>query len=705
MDLLKLFRKKEKEIKQVPESNELAITNSLIYPSGLGISFYNPDELVRKKGGLKVYDEMRQDEQVKACLSLKKNAILSAGWNIESEDKELKDFILYNFEQFEGTINNILFNILSALDYGYSISELIWKEFTGGDFKGKYGYKQIKTKRPYLFSFDIDEFDNLKEDGIILSNLVSNNRLPKNKFVVFSYQKEFNNWYGTSDLRPAYRNWWSKDVIIKFWNIYLERFGQPLIRGQYNITDTNKISDLKTILNNLQSKTSIIHRKGEFDIDFLEAQRRGTSDYQEALNYHNRAIARSILIPDKLAEGGDTGAYAQARVHFDVFLLIVQQLRKEVEETIVTEQIIKPLIKYNYGDNVEIPQFKFNPVTEEQKIQLIDTWTKAVQTGAVYPLTEDQNKVRELLGFPIPVPKIEKEFKDKNYKINKRALSKYEKKVDFKQIDDSLIEQENKARENLQEILTKQRDSLIAFISSKILNNGLTTSLIRGLDLKYMMDIKISLQQMFDIGYKQGLKDAKTELPKKFALTQSQGMGITPKKAIEYLKAKSDFTALKIREPILKDVKRVLLNSLRTGASVKATITQLEKVYEPYLISGVIEEGEELAPYRLEAIVRTEIGEAYNYGRRAIGEDPDVSDYVLGYEFSEILDSRTTEISREIDGMTIKIDSDYLDDLTYPLHWNDRGMFVFITKDDEPIEWTDEGKLAEMAEWAKELKP
>jgi len=148
-----------------------------------------------------------------------------------------------------------------------------------------------------------------------------------------------------------------------------------------------------------------------------------------------------------------------------------------------------------------------------------------------------------------------------------------------------------------------------------------------------------------------------------------------------------------------------LLDSLRTGASVKATTTRLENAYQPYITEGEIKDGEELAPYRLESIVRTELGEAYNYGRRAVGEDPDLKDYIIGYQFSEILDSRTTEISREIDGMTIGIDSDYLDDLTYPLHWNDRGMFVFITIDDMPVEWTPDRELAKIAEWAKELKP
>ena len=712
MNLLKLFQRPSPSPIS-PSVGEVVNINSFIYPSGLGIIAYNPDELTRKKGGLRVYDEMRQDEQVKACLLFKKYAVLSPGWKIEPASANKKDidnarFVEYVFGEMKGTLNAILFNVLTALDYGYSISELVWMKYVEGEYQNKFGLKAIKTKQPHYFNFDSDEFGNLREDGIILNILSGTKKLPLNKFIVFTYQKEFDNWYGTSDLRAAYRNWWSKDAIIKFWNIYLERFGQPLTRGQYSSNDSNQISTLKTILQNLQSKTSIIHRKGDFEIDFLEATRRSTGDYADALQYHNRAIARSILIPDKITEGGDTGAYAQAKVQFDSFLWIVQQLRGELEETVMQEQIIKPLIKINYGNN-NYPKFRFNPITEDQKILLLQTFIDAVQKGAVLPNIEDQNKIREVLGFPLVEIKetaLAEKIKAEMVNIkNNRELSHYEKKINFIQIDKELKENENKYFKEIQEILIKQKEALTSFITSKILNDSLTPSLILSLDLKYMGEIKNIIKDMFEKGYKIGVKDAKTELPKKYVIVQRQGIGLTPKKAIQYLEAKSDFSALKIKEPLLKDIKKVLLDSLRTGASVKATTTRLENAYQPYITEGEIKDGEELAPYRLESIVRTELGEAYNYGRRAVGEDPDLKDYIIGYQFSEILDSRTTEISREIDGMTIGIDSDYLDDLTYPLHWNDRGMFVFITIDDMPVEWTPDRELAKIAEWAKELKP
>ena len=47
---------------------------------------------------------------------------------------------------------------------------------------------------------------------------------------------------------------------------------------------------------------------------------------------------------------GDTGAYSQAKVHFDVFLGVIQKLRQDIEETVMNEQLIKRLVSYNFSN-------------------------------------------------------------------------------------------------------------------------------------------------------------------------------------------------------------------------------------------------------------------------------------------------------------------------------------------------------------------
>ena len=712
---------------------EVATNDSALYKS-FEFTDYNPDTLVQAKGGLAIYDKMRVDDQVKATLSLKKQAVLAPGWDIEPgsddpKDVEIADFVEFSLEKMQGSVVDMLSQVMLALDYGYSIGEIVWKVYEDGLHAGKVGIRAVKSKRPHYFEFQSDEFGNLKPNGLLQRTYITDTKkLPVNKFLIYSYQKEFDNWYGTSDLRPAYRSWWSKDNIIRFWNIYLERFGSPLLIGKYTKNDTSAANDLMGILNNIQSKSSIVHREGDYSIDMLEAQRKGggASDYKEALSTHDRGIARAILVPDQLGEGGSgQGAFAKAKVQLDTFLWIVKKLRQDIEETVMNEQLIRRLVGWNFENVETLPKFKFRPLTDDQKVQLAQAFSEAVQKGAVIPTPEDENQIRKSLSFPEKetgegeavgqksvdnkptksgpgqaTPSQEETGEDqekqmsKEYQINPRPLTTYEKRVDFKKIDSELKDKESEVLVDMKETLTKQRDALTAYVTNKMIKGELTHTLINGLTLRFMGELKAEVKAMFDDTYKLGVSDGKKELPKKFI--KADGMPIEPDEALSYFSAKSDFVVRGIREPLTTATQGILYETIRTGATVPETVKAIQDAYIPYLAEGdVIIDEKQLTSYRLEAIVRTNMSEAYAYGRLAVGSDPELEGFVVGYQFSEILDSRTTDVSRFVDKKIISANHPALPSLTYPLHFNERGVFVFVTKDDGPVTFMSEGEIGQ----------
>ena len=400
-DLQKIFVKETPVDK--PNMNELAATDSNLY-SKFNILPYNPDTLVSRKG-LQIYDKMRLDDMVKASLTLKKFATLAPNYKILPADgsqkaEEIANFVAYTIDNMEGSMNDALFQILTALDYGFSVTEINYEQYDMGEHSGKIGLKNLKTKQPRYYSFAVDKYSNLLDKGLAYNINGEQKKLPTNKFLIFSYQKEFGNHYGTADLRPAYRGYWSKDTIIKFWNIYLERFANPTVVGKYRSNDPNSKTNLRNILDGLTAKTSITHRMDEFDIDFLEPSRSATQDFKEAINYYDKTIARSILIPDRLVAEGETGAYSQAKVHFDVFLFVLAKLRQDLEEVVMNEQLIKRLVQINFGNVTEMPKFKFNPMTDDQKFALNEMFITAVEKGVISPTLEDENYIRENLHFP-----------------------------------------------------------------------------------------------------------------------------------------------------------------------------------------------------------------------------------------------------------------------------------------------------------------
>lgn len=401
---------------------EISLTGSTIY-SGAGIVAYNPDSLVGKKG-LEIYKKMLDDDQIKAVLSMKKFARLMTTWEIQpasqdAMDVEVADFVKTNLQNMVGTFEDNLLNIYTALDYGYSVTEKIWYRIEKGKYAGKIGLKELKTREPFYYGFEIDEFGNLPKYGVVYQgptptsltkdaqktlteNVITSSgygyKLPTDKFVIYSYNKEFSNWYGRSDLRAAYRSWWSKDLLLRFMNIYLERFGMPTHVGKFpKGTSKTDRDNLKNVLDKVQSKYAITIPE-DVSIELLNAGAGGGDAFKNAIEMHNKFISRSILVPDLMGFNEISGgAYALGKKHFDVFLWILQKLGRDTEESIVGEQIIKQLVDYNYSNVTDYPKFKFESITAEGTATRANIIQMGVTGGFINPAEE---WIREYLALP-----------------------------------------------------------------------------------------------------------------------------------------------------------------------------------------------------------------------------------------------------------------------------------------------------------------
>lgn len=367
-----------------------------------GFYRYTPDTLASRKG-LRIYDKMLEDDQIKAALALKTHAVMATGWHIEPADgtpdsAEPAALVTYAFEKMEGNLQEDILEVLSALTFGFSISELVFATYDDGPFKGKVGLRKLATRRPHDFEFVPDAYDNLLDDGIKHGP----NRYPRGKFAIFSNMPTFNNHYGTSDLRAAYRHWWAKDNTLKFWAIWAERFGVGTAAARFTSgVPPASVEELKKILKNLQAPTSIVVPDGvTFETPF-NAAGAGWQAFRAAIDHYDLAIARSILLPAQsgfTAEPG-AGSFAKAKAQFNAFLLVVEKLRQDLQETVLGEQVIRPLIDLNYEvDNY--PKFRFNAFTEEDTAQLLAAFVNAVSAGVVGKTPEDEIHVRSVLGFP-----------------------------------------------------------------------------------------------------------------------------------------------------------------------------------------------------------------------------------------------------------------------------------------------------------------
>lgn len=363
---------------------------------------YNPDLLAAKKGGLAIYKKMREDDQVKACLLLKKAATTTSGWDIEGE-QEYVDFIKFVFITMEGTVEEMVKSILSAFDYGFSVHEKVYRYIDTGDYKGKIGLESVRPKSPTNINFDVDEYGRLKTDGILQRQLTGKvTRLPVDKMLLYAYQKEFDNYYGESDLKAAYRPYFVKTNVMRYWAMYLEKFGIPIIKGitkSGKITETQK-ADFKKLIQAIQAGMGVI-LPVDLNMELLESTRTDRGVFQAAIDTFNVGIARAILIPQLmgLVPQAGVGSYGKSETDLKVFDWILKDTNSAVQ-TVVNEQLIRQLIDINFGKQDDYPKFVIKPLKDEDKLKLVAAWSEAIARGAATSTIETEKFIRDILKFP-----------------------------------------------------------------------------------------------------------------------------------------------------------------------------------------------------------------------------------------------------------------------------------------------------------------
>jgi phage gp29-like protein len=372
----------------------------------LKLAQYNPDSLVGRSG-LKIYREMRLDEQVKAALNTKKYFAISNGWDIvppvyEGTDgkasKEITDFVRFNLSELDDTFEKVILNILTAMDFGFSCSEVSYRLINYGPYEGKYGLKSIKTRDPEHITFETDIFGNLLPNGV----LQNGTPMDKDRFIIYSYNEEFNNYYGTSDLRAAHKSWFCKENLLKFSVISLQRYGEPIAVATTEKTLTpEERTRLEAIFTNLQSRTLILVPSW-IQIKFEAPSPHTSEAFLPILNKLDTWIRIAIMLPGLLgmsAESG-VGSFARADQEMDVFLAVLEQLRRDVEAKI-NDRVVKPLCDYNYEVvSGRYPLFKFLPINKEELRKTLDGLIKSAEVGLITKTPPDENVARKLLGVP-----------------------------------------------------------------------------------------------------------------------------------------------------------------------------------------------------------------------------------------------------------------------------------------------------------------
>ncbi len=680
--------------------SQMAVVTSNMFVGDI-LPQFNPSALVSRKG-LQIYDRMRNDDQIKAALWFKKLAIVSTGWEVISpgnkpEDWEVTRFVRDQFDNIERSFMDCIVEILSALDYGFSCSEKIYFP-TPKDhlFPNKIGLRAIKSKKPHGISFKMDEFGTLDPDGIVQQGgKAGGNKLPVGKFVIYSHQFEFSNYYGKSDLEAVYRSWWVKENAYRWLAMLLERFGIPPIFALYepeSLTE-KQINDLLTVIERIQAATAgALPRASKDSLELWAPQLAGQAQrvFIPALEMFNRDIARGLLMPGLMGLTPDqqVGSFARARVIFDAFMLMISRTRRQIEDLVVTEQVLRPLVDLNYAiKSDEYPMFRFLPITDDLRLDLMKQWGDFVGAGVTEAQVDDEEHIRKLFAFPkidkslrgeeiLPDDDLEDDDEpveddddedeggdeggdddgddgDSNLKIGKpeklaseqeevktyvprTTPNRFEKQVDFKKITKTLDDLERNSVKNIVEAMVDVRNRFLKHIESKFDHK---VAFVRQLaSLRGMPKVSQAIGEFLEEAFDQGTVSVRNELSG--VVKFQDAPNFKPTQAIKFLKTKTFWITGIIDDSLRKEARGILLNSIENGEPLRETMRKLKTSFEPYVGDpSVIRSGRVISPSRLETIVRTNTTDAFNRGR--LVEARAAEDLVTGFEFSAVIDAVT----------------------------------------------------------------
>ena len=358
-----------------------------------------PDDAL--PGGSATYRRMLSDPQVKACLQTKKFAALSQSWEVHAasqspEDAHIAGFVRSALLQMRGSVLDTLYDVLDALAFGVSLVEINYRLIETGPDAGKIGLQSLKSKDPAGFTLETDAYAN-----VVAVRGLDGAAYPPDKFLRYAWLPQYENPTGQSDLKAAYKPWFVKQQLLRWWAKYLEKFGLPTVTGTYDPNrgyGPDQQRELLGIVAQVHNESAVV-LPSDMHLGLLETARAQAAGFAEAVDYLDRAIAKSILgqtlTTDSPNQGG--GSYALGSVHQDVLGFYVDKIQRDLEESVIGAQLIAPLVAYNFGPQAACPVFALGKPNAAQ----METTAKLIAdlvAGKV--IAPDEPWIRGYLGLP-----------------------------------------------------------------------------------------------------------------------------------------------------------------------------------------------------------------------------------------------------------------------------------------------------------------
>lgn len=376
--------------------------------------------------GIEAFDQMRRgDAQVKMLLSVSKGPIKSATWLIQpvddsEEEIEIAAFIEHILFNDIGlpdgskrkTFSEFITEALTFIEFGHSVFEVTHKLVENHPRFGTYhgladlGFRHQRS----ILEWNLNTNGSIKNirQCVPSGDLAVDVHIDGKNIIVFTIEKEGDNYQGISMLRPCYGNWFRKNVYRQLQAIGIERAakGVPIGKIPADILTRDDYEEqrkqFQKVLDALAShQTNGIIMGAGFELEELKLTH-DADKVQKVIKSENIEMTKAFLanFMEMGIEQG-SGSYALGSDISDIFLSGLTAHAKIIEERIDL-QIIQKLVNAKFGPREFYPKLKATGINDKAGKEIAEIIQIYIQTGVLKTSDRLEAHVSALHKLPPP---------------------------------------------------------------------------------------------------------------------------------------------------------------------------------------------------------------------------------------------------------------------------------------------------------------
>ena len=357
------------------------------------------------------YADMLNDPTVAYCIGLIQDAICAGEWHLEPAKKIMSGHSSADSSrsgsmalEIERNLRDIdveaaLHDALDAIWRGFRAHEITW------DYRaGRHVLESLAAIDPDQIALELD--DRMRVTAV-LSKPVGHDpqRLPREKIWMHVHNPSRTRPAGESVLEPVYRAWSSKNRLLQFWGLSIQRFGMThmIVRIPANTPPGEQANLLATLYQGRLDGVYLL--KEQYTVEVLNPTQWANLTFEAAIDYQDSEIVKGLLYmyqPGGSATGQTyvtgAGLGEQARATAARLQRISRALARSF-----TMDVIAPLCKSNWGTELaDVPRLVL-PIPDTGRIAtLAAPLASLVSAGIADPAT-----AAEQIGLPEPTIKPE----------------------------------------------------------------------------------------------------------------------------------------------------------------------------------------------------------------------------------------------------------------------------------------------------------